>query len=63
MKKIISFILLAILAYRINCMRRCKRIRESADKDGNKKLVVGASAVPHAEVLRSGKTIIKGKRH
>ena len=36
-------------------------IQQTKGKDGNKKLVVGASAVPHAEVLEAAKPLLKEK--
>ncbi|MEH7112595.1 MetQ/NlpA family ABC transporter substrate-binding protein [Neobacillus niacini] len=59
MKKLISFIVLAILAITLTACGGGKD--NSADKDGNKKLVVGASAVPHAEVLDAAKPLLKEK--
>jgi D-methionine transport system substrate-binding protein len=59
MKKLISFIVLAILAITLTACGGEKD--SSADKDGNKKLVVGASAVPHAEVLDAAKPLLKEK--
>ncbi len=59
MKKLISFIVLAILAITLTACGGEKD--NSADKDGNKKLVVGASAVPHAEVLDAAKPLLKEK--
>ncbi len=34
---------------------------DKGEKDGNKKLVVGATAVPHAEVLEAAKPLLKEK--
>ena len=59
MKKLISFIVLAILAITLTACGGDKD--DSADKAGNKKLVVGASAVPHAEVLDAAKPLLKEK--
>ena len=38
-----------------------KDTADKAGKDGNKKLVVGASAVPHAEILEAAKPLLKEK--
>lgn len=59
MKKIISFIVLAILAIALTACGGEKD--DSSDSAGNKKLVVGASAVPHAEVLDAAKPLLKEK--
>ncbi|MEH7253966.1 MetQ/NlpA family ABC transporter substrate-binding protein [Neobacillus niacini] len=59
MKKLISFIVVAILAITLTACGGGKD--DSSDKAGNKKLVVGASAVPHAEVLDAAKPLLKEK--
>jgi D-methionine transport system substrate-binding protein len=59
MKKIISFIVLAILAIALTACGGEKD--ESSETAGNKKLIVGASAVPHAEVLDAAKPLLKEK--
>ena len=59
MKKIISFIVLAILAIALTACGGEKD--ESSETAGNKKLIVGASAVPHAEVLDAVKPLLKEK--
>src|SRR4051812_48348661 len=59
MKKVISLIVLAILAIALTACGGAKD--DSSEKSGNKKLVVGASAVPHAEVLEAAKPLLKKK--
>ncbi|MEW9051824.1 MAG: MetQ/NlpA family ABC transporter substrate-binding protein [Neobacillus sp.] len=59
MKKVFSFILLAILAITLTACAGDKN--DSSEKSGNKKLTVGASAVPHAEVLEAAKPLLEEK--
>lgn len=60
MKKILSFILLAIIAIALTACGGAKN-DSSEEAGGNKKLIVGASAVPHAEVLEAAKPLLKEK--
>lgn len=59
MKKVISLIFIAFTVFALAACGGGKN--ETAGKDGNKKLVVGASAVPHAEVLEAAKPLLKDK--
>ncbi|KLT18402.1 MetQ/NlpA family ABC transporter substrate-binding protein [Neobacillus vireti] len=59
MKKVFSFIGIALLAFALTACGGAKK--DTAGKDGNKKLVVGATAVPHAEVLEAAKPLLKEK--
>jgi D-methionine transport system substrate-binding protein len=62
MKKVFSLIAIALLAFALTACAGAKD--ETAKKegnDGNKKLVVGATAVPHAEVLDAAKPLLKEK--
>lgn len=59
MKKFFSLILIALTVFALAACGGEKK--ETADKDGNKTLVVGASAVPHAEVLEAAKPLLKEK--
>jgi D-methionine transport system substrate-binding protein len=62
MKKVFSLIAIALLAFALTACGGAKNdTAEKAGKDGNKKLVVGASAVPHAEVLEAAKPLLKEK--
>lgn len=62
MKKVTSFILLAVLAIALTaCAGGKEKDESSSDTTGNKKLIVGASAVPHAEVLDAAKPLLKEK--
>ncbi|MBT2738141.1 MetQ/NlpA family ABC transporter substrate-binding protein [Bacillus sp. ISL-7] len=62
MKKVFSFIAIALLAFALTACAGAKNdAGEKEGKDGNKKLVVGASAVPHAEVLEAAKPLLKKK--
>ncbi|WML25047.1 MetQ/NlpA family ABC transporter substrate-binding protein [Neobacillus sp. OS1-33] len=62
MKKIFSLIAIALLTFALAACGGAKNdTAEKAGKDGNKKLVVGASAVPHAEVLEAAKPLLKEK--
>ncbi|WP_066258609.1 MetQ/NlpA family ABC transporter substrate-binding protein [Neobacillus drentensis] len=62
MKKAFGFIVIALLAFALTaCGGTKKDTADKAGKDGNKKLVVGASAVPHAEVLEAAKPLLKEK--
>lgn len=60
MKKFFAIIAIAILAL---TLAACGGAKDEAkeSKDGNKTLVVGASAVPHAEVLDAAKPLLKEK--
>ncbi|MCM3765862.1 MetQ/NlpA family ABC transporter substrate-binding protein [Neobacillus niacini] len=59
MKKVLSLIFIAFTVFALAACGGGKN--DSADKDGNKTLVVGASAVPHAEVLEAAKPLLKDK--
>jgi len=62
MKKVFSLIIIALLAFALTACGGAKD--DSADnggEKGNKKLVVGASAVPHAEVLDAAKPLLEEK--
>ncbi|MBU8914549.1 MetQ/NlpA family ABC transporter substrate-binding protein [Neobacillus sp. 114] len=59
MKKVLGLIFIAFTVFALAACGGAKN--DSADKDGNKKLVVGATAVPHAEVLEAAKPILKKK--
>jgi D-methionine transport system substrate-binding protein len=59
MKKLFSFMVIALLAFALTACGGAKK--DTAGKDGNKKLVVGATAVPHAEVLEAAKPLLKEK--
>jgi D-methionine transport system substrate-binding protein len=59
MKKVLSFILLAILAIALTACAGDKN--DSSETSGNKKLTVGASAVPHAEVLEAAIPLLEEK--
>ena len=62
MKKVFSLIIIALLAFALTACGGAKD--DSADnggEKGNKKLVVGASAVPHAEVLEAAKPLLEEK--
>lgn len=59
MKKVFRFIGIALLVFALTACGGTKN--DSAGKDGNKKLVVGASSVPHAEVLEAAKPLLKKK--
>ncbi|MEH7010261.1 MetQ/NlpA family ABC transporter substrate-binding protein [Neobacillus niacini] len=62
MKKVFSFIIIALVAFALAaCAGANNETEEKEAKDGNKKLVVGASAVPHAEVLDAAKPLLKEK--
>lgn len=62
MKKAFSLIVIALVAFALAACGGAKNdTAEKAGKDGNKKLVVGASAVPHAEVLDAAKPLLKEK--
>jgi D-methionine transport system substrate-binding protein len=62
MKKVFSLIVIALLAFALTACAGAKNdAGEKEGKDGNKKLVVGASAVPHAEVLEAAKPLLKKK--
>lgn len=60
MKKFFAIIAIAILAL---TLAACGGAKDEAKEsnDGNKTLVVGASAVPHAEVLEAAKPLLKEK--
>ncbi|MDQ6600228.1 MetQ/NlpA family ABC transporter substrate-binding protein [Bacillus salipaludis] len=59
MKKVFSLIFVALLAFALSACSGAKN--DTAKNDGNKKLVVGATAVPHAEVLEAAKPLLKKK--
>jgi D-methionine transport system substrate-binding protein len=59
MKKVFSLIVIALIALALTACGGAKD--ETAGKDGDKKLVVGATAVPHAEVLEAAKPLLKEK--
>jgi D-methionine transport system substrate-binding protein len=59
MKKVLSLIVIALIALALTACGGTKN--ETAKKDGDKKLVVGATAVPHAEVLEAAKPLLKEK--
>ena len=62
MKKVFSLIVIGLLAFALAACGGAKDdTAEKAGKDGNKKLVVGATAVPHAEVLDAAKPLLKEK--
>jgi D-methionine transport system substrate-binding protein len=59
MKKVLSFVLAAFL---VVALAACGGNDDKAgEKEGNKTLIVGASAVPHAEVLEAAKPLLKEK--
>ena len=59
MKKLFGFIIVALFALTLTA---CGGGEENAEgQDSNKKLVVGASAVPHAEVLEEAKGLLAEK--
>jgi D-methionine transport system substrate-binding protein len=59
MKKVLSLIVFALIAFVLTACSGADN--ETEEKDGNKKLVVGATAVPHAEVLEAAKPLLKEK--
>jgi D-methionine transport system substrate-binding protein len=62
MKKVFSLIVISLLAFALTACAGAKNdTGEKEGNDGNKKLVVGASAVPHAEVLEAAKPLLKKK--
>ncbi|PGY15235.1 MetQ/NlpA family ABC transporter substrate-binding protein [Bacillus sp. AFS031507] len=62
MKKVFSLIVISLLAFALTACTGAKNdTGEKEGNDGNKKLVVGASAVPHAEVLEAAKPLLKKK--
>jgi len=61
MKKVFSLIVIALLAFALSACGVAKDDAAKEGKDGNKKLIVGASAVPHAEVLEAAKPLLKKK--
>lgn len=62
MKKILSFAFIALLVFTLAACGSTKNdSADKAGKDGNKKLIVGATAVPHAEVLEAAKPLLKKK--
>jgi D-methionine transport system substrate-binding protein len=60
MKKVLSFIVIALLAFSLAACGGAKK-ETTEGTDGNKKIVVGATAVPHAEVLEAAKPLLKEK--
>ncbi|WP_045518000.1 MetQ/NlpA family ABC transporter substrate-binding protein [Neobacillus niacini] len=62
MKKAVSIIIIALVALALTACGGAKNdTADKAGEEGNKKLVVGASAVPHAEVLEAAKPLLKEK--
>lgn len=62
MKKAFSLIIIALVAFALAACGGAKDdTADNAGEEGNKKLVVGASAVPHAEVLEAAKPLLKEK--
>jgi D-methionine transport system substrate-binding protein len=62
MKKAFSLIIIALVALALTACGGAKNdTADKAGEEGNKKLVVGASAVPHAEVLEAAKPLLKEK--
>jgi D-methionine transport system substrate-binding protein len=62
MKKAFGLIIIALVALVITACGGAKNdTADNAGEDGNKKLVVGASAVPHAEVLEAAKPLLEEK--
>ncbi|MFK9090039.1 MetQ/NlpA family ABC transporter substrate-binding protein [Bacillus salipaludis] len=59
MKKLLSVLFIAFAVFALTACGGGKN--DTTKKDGNKKLVVGASAVPHAEVLEAAKPLLKEK--
>jgi D-methionine transport system substrate-binding protein len=62
MKKAFSLMIIALIALALTACGGAKNdTADNAGEEGNKKLVVGASAVPHAEVLEAAKPLLKEK--
>jgi D-methionine transport system substrate-binding protein len=62
MRKVFSLIIIALVALALTACGGAKNdTADNAGEEGNKKLVVGASAVPHAEVLEAAKPLLKEK--
>jgi D-methionine transport system substrate-binding protein len=62
MKKAFSLIIIALVALALAACGGTKNdTADNAGEEGNKKLVVGASAVPHAEVLEAAKPLLEEK--
>jgi D-methionine transport system substrate-binding protein len=62
MKKAFGLIIIALVALVLTACGGAKNdTADNAGEDGNKKLVVGASAVPHAEVLEAAKPLLEEK--
>jgi D-methionine transport system substrate-binding protein len=61
MKKLLGFMLAAVLLVVLAACGGGEKEEESTTADGNKKLVVGASAIPHAEVLEQAKPLLAEK--
>jgi D-methionine transport system substrate-binding protein len=62
MKKAFSLIIIALVAFALAACGGAKDdTADNAGEEGNKKLIVGASAVPHAEVLEAAKPLLKEK--
>ncbi|MEH7123821.1 MetQ/NlpA family ABC transporter substrate-binding protein [Bacillus sp. JJ1532] len=59
MKKVLSFLVIALLSVALAACGGKKE--EPTSEGGNKKLVVGASAVPHAEILEEAKPLLAEK--
>jgi D-methionine transport system substrate-binding protein len=60
MKKLFSLLLIAFVTFALAACGGGNN-SENEGKDGEKKLVVGASAVPHAEILEAAKPLLKEK--
>jgi D-methionine transport system substrate-binding protein len=62
MKKALSLFIIALIALALTACGGAKNdTADNAGEKGNKTLVVGASAVPHAEVLEAAKPLLKEK--
>jgi D-methionine transport system substrate-binding protein len=62
MKKAFSLIIIGLVALALTACGGAKNdTADNAGEERNKKLVVGASAVPHAEVLEAAKPLLKEK--
>jgi D-methionine transport system substrate-binding protein len=62
MRQVFCLIIIALVALALTACGGAKNdTADNAGEEGNKKLVVGASAVPHAEVLEAAKPLLKEK--
>ena len=63
MKKLLAFVIIALLTFSLAACGGGEKSDSSnkGSEDGNKKLVVGATAVPHAEVLEAAKPLLAEK--